>query len=161
MNKSIRALALFLLFTVAGPSAWAAEAGAGTALVTGANRGIGLELATQLQAGGYEVIGTARDGVEAVEMAMALEPDVALLDLDMPRQGGIEATRQIHARRPIPIVIVTAYHSAEFIAKATQVGAGGFLVKPVDGAQLRALVPGDRVYVRVLAGQRDFAVFEE
>lgn len=93
-------------------------------------------LVGQLLSAGYEVLGTARDGLEAVEMAVALRPDVAILDLDMPVQGGVKAAKQIREERPMPIVIVTAYHSPSLIKECSEAGAGAYLVKPVEGPEL-------------------------
>ncbi len=94
------------------------------------------ELARHLTLAGYSVVGKARDGNEAVQMAADLLPDVAILDLDMPGQGGIEAAKRIRAQRPIPLVIVTAYQSLALVKRVGNVGAGGYLVKPVDGPEL-------------------------
>ena len=56
-----------------------------------------------------DVVGEARDGEEAVELALRLEPDLAIMDVKMPKLDGIEAARRIIAERPIPIVLLTAY----------------------------------------------------
>ena len=70
---------------------------------------IRLDLVGLLEAAGLEVCAEARDGEEAVELARATQPDVALLDVKMPRLDGIEAARRILEERPLPIVMVTAY----------------------------------------------------
>ena len=56
-----------------------------------------------------DVVGEARDGEEAVELAFRLEPDLAIMDVKMPKLDGIEAARRIISERPIPIVLLTAY----------------------------------------------------
>jgi AmiR/NasT family two-component response regulator len=91
---------------------------------------IRLDLKGLLEAAGYEVCAEARDGEEAVLLARETLPDVALLDVKMPRLDGIEAARRILDERPIPIVMVTAYGERELVARAVEAGVFGYLVKP-------------------------------
>jgi AmiR/NasT family two-component response regulator len=91
---------------------------------------IRLDLRSLLEASGYEVCGEARDGEEAVELARTLEPDVAIMDVKMPRLDGIEAARQINSHRLTPIVMLTAYDQDELVARAVAAGVFGYLVKP-------------------------------
>ncbi len=91
---------------------------------------IRLDLRAMLEQAGYEVCGEARDGIEAVELARTLEPDVAIMDVKMPRLDGIEAARRILEERPLPIVIVTAYGQEEIVSRAVEAGVFGYLVKP-------------------------------
>ena len=91
---------------------------------------IRLDLVGLLEAAGLEVCAEARDGEEAVELARATQPDVALLDVKMPRLDGIEAARRILEERPIPIVMVTAYGERELVSRAVEAGVFGYLVKP-------------------------------
>ena len=77
-----------------------------------------------------EVAGTAADGAEAVERARELEPDVILMDLDMPRLDGIEATRRILKDRPgTPVLVLTAFSDRQRILGALEAGACGYLLK--------------------------------
>jgi response regulator NasT len=91
---------------------------------------IRLDLRALLEQAGFDVCGEARDGVEAVELARELEPDLAVMDVKMPRLDGIEAARRILEERPIPIVIVTAYGQDEIVSRAVEAGVFGYLVKP-------------------------------
>src|SRR5262249_41383405 len=72
----------------------------------------------------------ARDGFEAVDLAASERPDLAVLDVKMPRLDGIEAARRILDERPIPVVMLTAYGQEELVARAIEAGVFGYLVKP-------------------------------
>src|SRR5574338_1369535 len=91
---------------------------------------IRLDLRELLERAGFEVVAEARDGEEAVALAESTAPDLALLDVKMPRLDGIEAARRILDERPIPIVMVTAYGEQELVARAVEAGVFGYLVKP-------------------------------
>jgi response regulator NasT len=91
---------------------------------------IRLDLRDLLERAGFEVCAEAKDGVEAVELAEAERPDLAILDVKMPRLDGIEAARRILDTRPIPIVMLTAYGQDELVARAVEAGVFGYLVKP-------------------------------
>ena len=97
---------------------------------------IRLDLKGLLEAAGFDVCAEARDGEEAVALARETEPDVALLDVKMPRLDGIEAARRILDERPIPIVMVTAYGERELVSRAVEAGVFGYLVKPFREADL-------------------------
>lgn len=82
-----------------------------------------------------EVVGEAANGVEAVELAQRLRPDVCLLDIGMPKMDGIEATRVLagpDVDDPIPIVIITTFDRDEYVYGALKAGARGFLLKDAD-----------------------------
>ncbi|MBA3366869.1 MAG: response regulator [Actinobacteria bacterium] len=97
---------------------------------------IRLDLRDLLERSGLEVCAEARDGLEAVELARSELPDVAVLDVKMPRLDGIEAARRILAERPIPIVMLTAYGQEELVSRAVEAGVFGYLVKPFREADL-------------------------
>lgn len=97
---------------------------------------IRLDLRELLERSGFEVCAEAKDGEEAVELARTEEPDLALLDVKMPRLDGIDAARRILAERPIPIVMVTAYGEEELVARAIEAGVFGYLVKPFRESDL-------------------------
>ena len=89
----------------------------------------GLRLILEQQEG-FEVLGEARDGREAVNLAAALHPDVAVLDISMPNLNGIEATRQITAKQPNVAVVVLSMHADEsYVLRALKAGARGYLLK--------------------------------
>ena len=97
---------------------------------------IRLDLKETLERAGFEVCGEARDGEEAVELAREEKPDLAVLDVKMPRLDGIEAARRILAERPIPIVMLTAYGHDELVARAVEAGVFAYLVKPFRESDL-------------------------
>jgi DNA-binding NarL/FixJ family response regulator len=79
---------------------------------------------------GFEVVGGARDGLEGVSLALALTPDVVLLDVRMPRLDGIGAARQIRAELPAArLVMLSAYDEQALRTEANEAGASAFLVK--------------------------------
>lgn len=91
-----------------------------------------LALTSQLEKLGHEVVAAASNGEEAVELARQTEPDLAFLDIRMPRLNGPEAARAIAAERPIPIVILSAYSDDRTVQDAIQAPVFHYLVKPVD-----------------------------
>lgn len=91
--------------------------------------------------GDIHVIATAADGQEAVEQAGRQCPDVAVMDISMPRMDGIEATRLIREGCPkTRIVMLTIYNSQEHIEHAKQAGASGYVLKDAAGQELLAAV---------------------
>lgn len=85
----------------------------------------------------WEVVAEAGDGREAVRLALATKPDVAILDIGMPLLNGIDATRQITKRLPDTHVLILSMHSADaYVARALQAGARGYLLKDSAGKDL-------------------------
>ena len=83
------------------------------------------------------VIGEAKNGVEALNLAKATLPDVVVMDLSMPEMDGVEATRQIHAAVPsAKILILTTFGTSADVARALREGASGALVKDADDDEL-------------------------
>lgn len=79
---------------------------------------------------GFDVVGEARDGVEAVNMAYSLTPDVVLMDVSMPEMDGVEACRQVRAAAPnTKVVMLTMHADQDVLANAIRAGACGYLVK--------------------------------
>lgn len=94
-----------------------------------------------LQAWGHEVVGRASNGIEAVDLALRLEPDLVLMDVRMPGKTGVEATREIAAARPdTPIVMLTVSEDEDDLFAAIQSGARGYLLKNLEAPQLRAMI---------------------
>lgn len=95
------------------------------------------------------VVAQACDGVQAVALAADLDPDVVLLDLEMPRLDGLEAARRIIARRPEQAVVLLTRHARPGVLRtALAAGVRGFLPKSVDPAEL------ERAIVHVHGGRR-------
>jgi two-component system, response regulator PdtaR len=116
---------------------------------------IRLDLRDLLQRAGLAVCAEARDGVEAVELARSEEPDVAVLDVKMPRLDGIEAARRILDERPIPIVMLTAYGQDELVGRAVEAGVFGYLVKPFREVDLLPAIQAARARHEELAALRE------
>ena len=97
-----------------------------------------------------KVVAEAGDGEEAVELATRFKPDIALIDIAMPKLDGIEATRQIKVSCPaIAVLILTAYDDEQFIFSLLEAGAAGYLLKSIRGRELvdaiRAVYAGESV----------------
>jgi DNA-binding NarL/FixJ family response regulator len=89
---------------------------------------------------GFEVVGEAEDGAEAVELARRLEPDVVLMDLSMPGMDGVEATGRIKAELPdIGVLVLTTYDDERILAAFTK-GAAGYLLKDRSRQELHSAV---------------------
>ena len=115
---------------------------------------IRLDLRALLERAGFEVCAEARDGEEAVELARETQPEVAVLDVKMPRLDGIEAARRILDERPIPIVMLTAYGQDELVSRAIEAGVFGYLVKPFREQDLLPAIQTARARHEELAALR-------
>ncbi len=91
-----------------------------------------------IEGAGYEVVGTASSGEEALTIAEELNPDVAIVDIRLPGMDGIETTRQLVERHNLAVMIVTAYADPEFVQGAARAGACSYLLKPVTKEALCA-----------------------
>lgn len=85
---------------------------------------------------GHVVVGAARDGQQAVEMARDTRPDLAILDIRMPRLDGLDAAAAIWYEQPIPIVLLTAYTDRPYIDRAREGAILGYLTKPVKESDI-------------------------
>lgn len=96
-----------------------------------------LDIREALEFQGYEVVGEAADGIDAVELCSQLKPDVILLDVKMPVMDGLTAAKLIAgAQNEIAVIMLTAYNDRQFVDKAGEFGALGYLVKPIDEKSL-------------------------
>ena len=97
---------------------------------------IRLDLAEMLAEEGFEVVGQAVDGEQAVALATELRPDLVIMDVKMPKKDGIEAAGEIVAEQIAPVVILTAFSQRDLIERARDAGAMAYLVKPFSKADL-------------------------
>jgi two-component system, response regulator PdtaR len=104
-----------------------------------------------------DVVGEAHDGEEAISLARELQPDLAIMDVKMPKLDGIEAARRIINERPIPIVMLTAYGQEELVARAAEAGVFGYLVKPFRESDLLPAIHTARARHEELAALREEA----
>jgi response regulator NasT len=118
---------------------------------------IRLDLKDLLERSGFEVCAEARDGEEAVALARSEQPDVAIMDVKMPKLDGIEAARRILDERPIPIVMLTAYGQDELVQRAAEAGVFGYLVKPFREQDLVPAIRTARARHEELAALREEA----
>ena len=105
---------------------------------------IRLDLRELLEHAGFEVCAEARTARRRSSSRAAIEPDLALLDVKMPKLDGIDAARRILEERPIPIVMVTAYGEQELVSRAVEAGVFGYLVKPFRETDLLPAIPTAR-----------------
>ncbi len=118
---------------------------------------IRLDLRELLERSGFEVCAEARDGEEAVALARSEQPDVAIMDVKMPKLDGIEAARRILDERPIPIVMLTAYGQDELVSRAVEAGVFGYLVKPFREQDLLPAIRAARARHEELVALREEA----
>jgi response regulator NasT len=105
---------------------------------------IRMDLVEMLREEGYDVVGEAGDGQEAVELAESLRPDLVIMDVKMPRRDGIDAAAEIATKRIAPIVVLTAFSQRDLVEKARDAGAMAYLVKPFS---ISDLIPAIEVAV--------------
>ncbi|MEJ2859867.1 ANTAR domain-containing response regulator [Actinomycetospora flava] len=118
--------------TISEPeSAPGTEAPAGLRVVVAEDEAlIRLDLVEMLREEGYEVVGEAGDGEEAVRLARELRPNLIMMDIKMPGTDGLEAARTIAGERLAPVVMLTAFSQRELVESARDAGAMAYLVKP-------------------------------
>ncbi|HMK60397.1 MAG TPA: response regulator transcription factor [Dissulfurispiraceae bacterium] len=85
----------------------------------------------------FEIVGEASDGIEAIERIRQIKPDIVLMDIGMPRLGGLEATVEIRKTEPnVKIIILTQYDDREYISRFLKAGVSGYLLKKAVGSEL-------------------------
>lgn len=106
----------------------------------------------------FEVLGTAKDGLEAVNLVKKLKPDVAIMDIEMPRLNGIEASRQIRAfDSEVKILVLTQHSESQTIHDALEAGVNGYILKKagvktlVEG--LKAVLDGGEYYCDIVGNK--------
>lgn len=100
-------------------------------------------ISSLLQAAGFEVVGGASNGQEAIEAALRLRPDLILMDVSMPEMNGIEAARHIKARLPeAKIVMLTVSDEDRVLIDAVKAGASGYLHKSLDSTEFLSMLEG-------------------
>ena len=97
---------------------------------------IRLDLVEMLTEEGYDVVGQAGDGEQAVALATQLRPDLVVMDVKMPKLDGISAAAQIARERIAPVVMLTAFSQRDLVERARQSGAMAYLVKPFTKSDL-------------------------
>jgi two-component system, response regulator PdtaR len=97
---------------------------------------IRMDLAEMLRDEGYDIVGEAGDGQEAVELAEKHNPDLVIMDVKMPRRDGIDAAAEIASKRIAPIVVLTAFSQRDLVERARDAGAMAYLVKPFTVSDL-------------------------
>ena len=105
----------------------------------------GVRESLQLILGSEYSLAFAADGEEAFHYMEAHDPDLAILDVKMPKVNGLEVVRMIKERKPgVRVLMITGYESSDVAAQASKLGVAGYLTKPFDGqrilAQVRALL---------------------
>lgn len=95
-----------------------------------------LDITIMLKDAGFDVVGHARNGEKAIELAHALQPDLVLMDIKMPKMNGLKASDVISNTFQIPVLLLTAFSQREYIDEAKRANIVGYLVKPITEANL-------------------------
>jgi len=97
---------------------------------------IRMDIVETLREGGYDVVGEASNGEEAIALAREFKPDVIVMDVKMPIMDGITAAEHIAKERLAPVVLLTAFSQTELVERARDAGAMAYVVKPFTPADL-------------------------
>jgi response regulator NasT len=111
-----------------------------TILVADDEHLVGSGIAANLSELGYQVIGPATSGEEAIRLCRTIGPEMALIDVRMPGMDGLAAAAVIFGQLAIPVIVLSAYSDREYVARARDAGVFGYLLKPVTQDQLRAAI---------------------
>ena len=96
---------------------------------------IRLDIVETLKESGFEVVGQAGDGAEAVRLALELKPDLVLMDIKMPGTDGLQAA-EVLAEHSVPVVLLTAFSSPDLVDRASAAGVFSYVVKPFNPSNL-------------------------
>ena len=97
---------------------------------------IRLDLVELLGEAGYDVVGQASNGEQAVELTLDLKPDLVIMDVKMPVMDGLSAAEEIGKQRLCPVIMLTAFSQAELVERARDAGVRAYIVKPFTAADL-------------------------
>ncbi len=98
---------------------------------------ITMQISNMLESEGYDVVGTASDGGEAVKLAQELHPDIILMDIIMPKESGLDAIPKINESLPdTTIIVLTALQSRAILMEALDAGAKDYILKPYSRGEL-------------------------
>jgi two-component system, response regulator PdtaR len=123
--------------TTAAPTPPAAPAPSGRRVLVAEDEAIiRLDLAEMLGEAGYDVVGQAGDGEQAVKLALELKPDIVIMDVKMPVMDGITAAEQIGKERICPVVMLTAFSQTELVERARDAGVMAYVVKPFTASDV-------------------------
>ena len=123
---------------------------------------IRMDLAEMLAEEGYDVVGQAGDGEEAIRLATEHRPDLVILDVKMPKLDGISAAERIAGDRIAPVLMLTAFSQRELVERARDAGAMAYLVKPFSKTDLLpAIEIASSRYVELAELEREVADLSE
>lgn len=113
-----------------------------------------------------EVIGEAKNGIEAVELVESLQPDIVLMDLVMPEMDGIQATKKIKAKWPnVAILMLTSFSDKDHVLPAIEAGAAGYQLKDIEPDELvnaiRQIIRGENIIHPAATSQLEEVLREE
>lgn len=89
---------------------------------------------------GHEVVAVAENGEQLIEYCRQHQPDLVITDIKMPILDGIEASIRLNRERPVPVILLSAYHDPQLIERAEQDHVSGYLVKPISAADLQPMI---------------------
>ncbi|MGB7963413.1 MAG: response regulator [Propionicimonas sp.] len=123
---------------------------------------IRLDLVELLTGEGYEVVGEASDGEQALALARELVPDLVVMDVKMPKMDGITAAATIAEERIAPVVMLTAFSQRELVERAREAGAMAYVVKPFDASDvIPAIEIATARFAEIRAVEAEVADLEE
>jgi len=101
---------------------------------------VGRHTTSALKTLGFEVVGPAKNGAEAVKLAEREQPDMAILDIRMPEMDGLAAARELWQRFGTPVIILSAFSNERYLDQARKTGVFGYLIKPAMMDDLRVAI---------------------